>query len=142
MSNIQNPNTAFLSQLSAEPNIYFGKFNNTDEPMEQKHCLTVYIDTKSLTVALFDGVTLVGEPEQLILEDENEESVPYAKGILDKDAVTQSFRLPVFRSKSYAFFLQKWTKSAGLLMVENTPFEAVNVSKLMKGLDKTAIPVK
>ena len=142
MSNIQNPHTAFLSQLTAEPNIYFGKYNNTDEPMEQKRCLTCYIDTKSLTLALFNGTTLVGEPEQLVLEDENSEPVPYVKGILLKDEVKASFRLPVLRSKSYALFLQKWTNSAGLLMVENTPFEAVNVNSLMKGLHKTAIPLK
>ena len=142
MSNIQNPHTAFLSQLTAEPNIYFGKYNNTDEPMEQKRCLTCYIDTKSLTLALFNGITLVGEPEQLVLEDENSEPVPYVKGILLKDEVKASFRLPVLRSKSYALFLQKWTNSAGLLMVENTPFEAVSVNSLMKGLHKTAIPLK
>ena len=142
MSNIQNPHTAFLSQLTAEPNIYFGKYNNTDEPMEQKRCLTCYIDTKSLTLALFNGTTLVGEPEQLVLEDENSEPVPYVKGILLKDEVKASFRLPVLRSKSYALFLQKWTNSAGLLMVENTPYEAVNVNSLMKGLHKTAIPLK
>ena len=142
MSNIQNPHTAFLSQLTAEPNIYFGKYNNTDEPMEQKRCLTCYIDTKSLTLALFKGTTLVGEPEQLVLEDENSEPVPYVKGILLKDEVKASFRLPVLRSKSYALFLQKWTNSAGLLMVENTPFEAINVNSLMKGLHKTAIPLK
>ena len=142
MSNIQNPHTAFLSQLTAEPNIYFGKYNNTDEPMEQKRCLTCYIDTKSLTLALFDGTTLIGEPEQLVLEDENSEPVPYVKGILLKDEVKASFRLPVLRSKSYALFLQKWTNSAGLLMVENTPFEAINVNSLMKGLHKTAIPLK
>ena len=142
MSNIQNPHTAFLSQLTAEPNIYFGKYNNTDKPMEQKRCLTCYIDTKSLTLALFKGTTLVGEPEQLVLEDENSEPVPYVKGILLKDEVKASFRLPVLRSKSYALFLQKWTNSAGLLMVENTPFEAINVNSLMKELHKTAIPLK
>ena len=142
MSNIQNPHTAFLSQLTAEPNIYFGKYNNTDEPMEQKRCLTCYIDTKSLTLALFNGTTLVGEPEQLVLKDENSEPVPYVKGILLKDEVKASFRLPVLRSKSYALFLQKWTNSAGLLMVENTPFEAINVNSLMKELHKTAIPLK
>ena len=142
MSNIQNPKTAFLSQLSAEPNIYFGKYNNTDKPLEQKYCVTVYIDTKSLTVALFDGETLIGEPEQLVLEDENEHEVPYRKGILHKDEVHASYRLPVLRSKNFAFFLQKWTKSAGLLMVENTPFEAKNVTPMMKAVAKRAIAIK
>ena len=139
--NTQNPQTAFLSQLTAEPGIYFGKFNNTDQPKNQKDCLTVYIDTKSMTLAIFDGQTLVGKPEQLVLEDENDVPVPYNKGILDKSQVKASFRLPVLRSKTYAFFLQKWTTSAGLLMVVNTEFKPVSAGNLMKGLAEKAIPI-
>jgi len=142
MSNIQNPKTAFMSQLTAEPNIFFGKWNHTDKPLDQKKCRTIYLDTKSLTLAMFDGTTLIGEPEQVVFEDNNTEPVPYVKGILLKDEVTSSFRLPIFRSRTFAGFLQKWTNSAGLLMVENTPFEAVNVNSLMKELHKTAIPLK
>ena len=142
MNNEQNPHTAFLSQLTDEPNVYFGRFNNTDTKKNQKDCLTVYVDTKSLTVAVFNKEILVGEPEQLILEDKNDVPVPYKKGILDKNAVVTTFRLPVLRSKTYAFFLQKWTTSAGLLMVVNTPFVKKNVSGLMKSLSKNAIPIK
>ena len=94
-----------------------------------------------MMVALFDKQSLVGNPEQLIIEDENDTPVPYSKGILDKSQVKESFRLPVLRSKSFAFFLQKWTTSAGLLMVVNTEFKPVNATSLLKKLAEKAIPI-